>query len=41
MLGQFILARLETQLEVVPLLLAGATPEAINARSDLRGWVRA
>lgn len=38
MLSQFTLLRLETQLEVVPLLLAGATPEAINARPDSGQW---
>lgn len=38
MLSQFTLLRLETQLEVVPLLLTSATPEAIMARPDSGQW---
>jgi uncharacterized damage-inducible protein DinB len=38
MLNQYTLLRLETQLEVIPLLLAGATPEAIQARPSSGQW---
>src|SRR5918996_658413 len=38
MLGQSTLLRLETQPEVIPLLLSGATPEAIMARPASGPW---
>jgi uncharacterized damage-inducible protein DinB len=38
MLSQSTLLRLETQLEVIPLLLTGATPEAIMARPASGQW---
>jgi uncharacterized damage-inducible protein DinB len=38
MLSPSTLLRLETQLEVIPLLLAGATPEAVLARPASGQW---
>jgi len=38
MLGESTLLRLETQLDVVPRLLSGATPEAIMARPASGEW---
>ena len=38
MLPRSTLLRLETQLEVLPLLLRGASPEAIMARSASHEW---
>ena len=38
MLTQSTILRLETQLEVIPVLLSGATPEAIMARPVSNQW---
>jgi len=38
MLTQSTLLRLETQLDVIPLLLSGATPEAVMARPASGQW---
>lgn len=38
MLSESTLLRLETQLEVMPVLLSGATPEAIMARTASGEW---
>jgi uncharacterized damage-inducible protein DinB len=38
MLSQSTLLRLETQAEVIPLLLSGASPEAITARPSSGQW---
>ena len=38
MLSQGLLRRLETQVEAIPAILAGAAPEAIEARSPSGQW---
>lgn len=38
MLSQGLLRRLETQLDAIPTILAGAAPEAIEARSPSGQW---
>ena len=38
MLSEGVLRRLETQLEALPTLLAGATPDQVNARPAPQTW---